>query len=200
MRRAETGFMPTGRGSTDPVVHGVATSLARTYTGLVEAALPERLAELVRLLREREAGQAAGRAEGGAAPGPAQPTRIVVVAEADPVLRELVVALLEESVLDVVACASAEEAVAQIDAPPPQIAQLFTHVRLAGAMDGVQLACLASRAWPDIRLVVTSGGAGDRLGDLPGQAVYLEKPWRALDVLVQVDQAVRHLDPPPPAA
>ncbi|GJD69764.1 hypothetical protein MMMDOFMJ_2702 [Methylobacterium gnaphalii] len=38
-------------------------------------------------------------------------------------------------------------------------------------------------------MVVTSGNAGDRSESLPRRAVFMQKPWRAFDVLVQADRA-----------
>jgi len=72
---------------------------------------------------------------------------------------------------------------------------LFTDVRLAGEMDGAALAQTVSTLWPGIRLVVTSGHADSRVDQLPSDAVFMTKPWLALDVLMQVDQAVRRPDP-----
>ncbi len=46
-------------------------------------------------------------------------------------------------------------------------------------MDGLQLARAVSNLWPRARLVVTSGH-GIRRPDLPDEAVFIAKPWRAL--------------------
>ncbi|GJD58834.1 response regulator [Methylobacterium dankookense] len=192
MRRGDDMLQFSDCGSANPTAHGVANRLAPAYDRLIDVELPPRLGELVLLLQDRDAVGLKGR---GVRSTTTNPTRIVVVVEADALLRELAVAMLEETVLDVVACASAEEAIRLIGEHPDEVAMLFTDIRLAGAMDGVQLAGLASSTWPNIRLVVTSGGGGDRVEELPGQAVYLDKPWRALDVLVQVDQAVRQPGP-----
>jgi len=51
----------------------------------------------------------------------------------------------------------------------------------------VSLAQAVKRRWPDVRVVVTSGASRD--ARLPDQAVYMQKPWRALDVLVQAEHA-----------
>lgn len=188
MRRADDVFQTLDYEPAATTARGVAHGLAGTYANLVDAELPPALGSLVLMLQEREAPiwkHVSGRRT------PPLPTKLVIVVEDDPTVRELAVAMLEETVLDVVACASAEEALAMMREHADNVAMLFTDVQLAGAVDGVQLACLASRNWPNVRLVVTSGGAGDRVTDLPGKAVYLDKPWRALDVLVQVDQAVR---------
>jgi CheY-like chemotaxis protein len=188
MRRADTVLQLSGYEAINPTVHGIANGLAKSYEALVEVDLPAQLDELVLLLRERDAKGRRQRDDHGP---PFQATKLVVVVEDDPVVCELAVAMLEETVLDVVVCASAEEALRVLSEHADHVAMLFSDVQLAGAMDGVQLACLASRNWPNIRLVVTSGGASHRLADLPGKAILLDKPWRALDVLVQVDQAVR---------
>lgn len=195
MRRADNVFLPLGYEPATTTAHGVAYGLADAYAELVDVELPDALASLVLLLQEREASIWKHVSARRASP---LPTRVVIVVEDDPTVRELAVAMLEETVLDVVACASAEEALGVLGEHADSVAMLFTDVQLAGAMDGVQLACLASRNWPNVRLVVTSGGAGNLAAGLPGEAVYLDKPWRALDVLVQVDQAVRQPGPVAP--
>lgn len=115
--------------------------------------------------------------------------RLALVVEDDTDVRDLAVALLEETELDVVTCESAEAALAVLETRGDDVAMLFTDVRLAGAMDGLALADAATRRWPGTRVVVTSG-YGDQ-GRLPQRAVYVQKPWRALDVLMQADRAVR---------
>jgi len=64
---------------------------------------------------------------------------------------------------------------------------LFADADLSGAMDGVALARTVEARWPSVRLVVTSDHGRD--STLPAQAVHMSKPWRALDVLVQAEQA-----------
>lgn len=195
MRRADNLIPPTSDEPVDTIVHGIADGMAGTYAGLVDVELPNDLNALVCLLQERDA--AAWKSLDGTR-SPSVPTKLVIVVEDDPTVRELAVAMLDDTILDVVACASAEEALAVLREHADSVAMLFTDIRLAGAVDGVQLACLASRSWPNVRLVVTSGGAGERVADLPRKAIYLDKPWRALDVLIQVDQAVRPSEPKRP--
>ncbi len=50
--------------------------------------------------------------------------------------------------------------------------------------------------WPWIQMVVTSGGAGDRLDYLPRSATFMPKPWRALDVLVAAEHAAERQQHP----
>lgn len=73
---------------------------------------------------------------------------------------------------------------------------IFADIRLPGMMDGVQLARAACTLWPAIRIVLTSGAAGDRLDELPDSVTFIPKPWRSLDVLVEADKAIREPQSP----
>lgn len=194
MRQANFFYQGSGDERGGPVAHGVAHGLRDTLALPDRQDMPDRLRELADLLVERNA---LGRSEARrAVDAAAEPTRLVLVVEDDPAIRDLAVELLEETALDVVACATGEEAVALLTQQGDAIAMVFTDVRLAGAMDSVELAQTVGGQWPGIRLVVTYGQASPRQDCLPSDAVYLPKPWRALDVLVQVDHAVRHPDCP----
>jgi len=116
------------------------------------------------------------------------PARIALVVEDDPDVRSLAATLIEETDLDVVEEDSAEAALAFLKANARSVALLFADIRLR-RMDGVELARIVKRDWPWIRVLVTSGNPGDRLGDLPRGAKYMQKPWRALDVLIEAERA-----------
>ena len=112
----------------------------------------------------------------------------VVVVEADDDQRSLAATVFEEAGFKVVECASAEAAAAVIDAKRGEIAMIFTDVRLAGAMDGVALAQIARDKTPTVPVVVTSGASGERLRELPARAEYIQKPWRALELLMRAER------------
>jgi CheY-like chemotaxis protein len=116
------------------------------------------------------------------------PARIALVVEDDPDVRSLAATLIEETDLDVVEEDSAEAALAFLKANARSVALLFADIRLR-RMDGIELARIVKRDWPWIRVLVTSGNPGDRLGDLPRGAKYIQKPWRALDVLIEAERA-----------
>lgn len=118
-----------------------------------------------------------------------QPAPIALIVEDDPVVRELAAALLEESDMRVVECEDAEQAFAALCKHGDDIALIFTDVRLPGLLDGVDLAQRAKVLWPRILIVVTTGYPGERLQALPENAVYMPKPWLALDVLMQAEHA-----------
>ncbi|WP_236728847.1 response regulator [Methylobacterium sp. WSM2598] len=193
MRRADTVFQPAQTSSEAAVAHGVGRGLQDLFGAPMQEALPERLRDLVALLVARDA---VGRREEGRRGPAGEPTQLVLVVEDDPAVRDLAVTLLRDTVLDVAACGSGEEAVALLKQRGTEVAMVFTDVRLPGGMDGIALARAVSQLWPGVRVVVTSGFADARIAGLPQGAVYMPKPWRALDVLAQVDHAVRHPDPP----
>ena len=116
------------------------------------------------------------------------PARIALVVEDDPDIRSLAATLIEETDLDVVEEDSAEAALAFLKANARSVALLFADIRLR-RMDGIELARIVKRDWPWIRVLVTSGNPGDRLGELPRGAKYMQKPWRALDVLIEAERA-----------
>jgi CheY-like chemotaxis protein len=113
----------------------------------------------------------------------------VLVVEDDPDVRSLAAAVIEENDVDVVELETAEQALAYLRAHGGDVAAIFVDIRLPGGMDGVDLARAVHIQWPQISVIVTSGDPGDRLELIPRGARYLQKPWRALDVMMAVDRA-----------
>src|ERR1700730_11170618 len=115
--------------------------------------------------------------------GHALPRRsIALVVENDHEERSLLAALLEEMTFEVVECESAEAALAVMQIKGDRVTMLFADIQLAGKMNGVELARICSSHFPGVSVIVTSGDPHDRLTDLPPDAVYMPKPWYALDV------------------
>ena len=174
----------------------IGQTLASIYDDLVSEGVPEHLAALVRRVRQADTEPSAPQAARPPATDPS-PLRLALVVEDDPEIRALAETLLEETELDVIGCDSAEAALAVLQARGGDVALVFADVRLAGAMDGLQLARAVATLWPRARLVVTSGH-GIRRPDLPSEAVFIAKPWRALDVLVEAERAT--IEPSPPVS
>jgi len=120
---------------------------------------------------------------------------IVLVVEDDEDQRSLAATVFEEAGFSVIECESAEAGAAVIDAKRGEIAMIFTDLRLPGRMDGVELAHIAKTKTPSVPVIVTSGASGERLRDLPDSTEYLQKPWRALDLLIRAER-VRGDDAP----
>ena len=114
---------------------------------------------------------------------------MALVVEDDDDQRALAAVLLEESEMEVVECRSAEAALAIMQHSEDRVAMVFTDIGLAGKMDGVELAQVLDDRCPNVSVIVTSGNPGHRLRDLPQRSRYIQKPWRALDVLTAAERA-----------
>lgn len=110
-----------------------------------------------------------------------------LVVEDDPELRSLVSMVLEEALDErVLECESAEAAVAVLDTYGRNVDVLITDIELAGVMNGMQLAEIARRRFPDLNVIVTSGKLEP--DTLPENTTFLAKPWRALELIRQVQR------------
>ena len=120
--------------------------------------------------------------------GQSKPFRaIALVVEDDPMQREMLCLLLEESEVDVIECESAEAAEAVLKRAGGSVALMMTDVQLAGNMSGVELARIARRYNPDMDVIVTSGNPLRQA--LPDGAKFWAKPWAPLDVLREAEIA-----------
>lgn len=117
---------------------------------------------------------------------PVKPTALVV--EDDQDQRELVSLLLEECDMAVIQCETAESAEVVLERVGGSLSMIFTDVKLAGHMSGTELAEIAKGRFPDMTVIVTSGSEAPVL---PAGAMFMQKPWRALDILREAERA-RH--------
>jgi DNA-binding NtrC family response regulator len=104
-----------------------------------------------------------------------------LVVEDDPMQREMIGLLLEQSDFDVIACESAEAAELVLQGHGDKVVLMMTDVELAGNMTGVELAYAAKRYNPDLDVIVTSGRPLRQ--SLPEGALFWAKPWAPLDVI-----------------
>ena len=116
---------------------------------------------------------------------PIRATALIV--EDDAMQREMMCVLLEESNYNVIQCESAEAAELVLDKFSNSLALMITDVSLAGRMNGVELAHIATSRNPQLDVVVTSGRALPE--PLPQGAKFWSKPWAALDVLREAEWA-----------
>jgi DNA-binding NtrC family response regulator len=122
--------------------------------------------------------------------GPKERKPLALIVEDDADQRHLAAALIEETDLDVLECESAEAALSVMQRCGEQILLVLVDIRLPGIIDGVDLAQAVRRHWPHVKVIVTSGDPGDRLSSLPKEAAYMDKPWRALDVLIAAEEVL----------
>jgi two-component system, cell cycle response regulator CpdR len=109
--------------------------------------------------------------------------RLALVVEDDPVQRETIVTLLQESDMDVIQCESGEAAEMVLEHVGGCLTTLLTDVNLAGSMDGIELAQIAHDRYPELRIVVIS--ANPRVSRLPDGTQFIAKPWSPLELLRQ---------------
>jgi DNA-binding NtrC family response regulator len=101
--------------------------------------------------------------------------------------RALLTMLLEESEMEFLDCDSAEAAVSVLDRISESVWFLFTGENLAGTMSGAALAAKAKDRFPQMDVVATSSSLPP---ELPGDAKFMPKPWRPLDVLREVQRVI----------
>jgi CheY-like chemotaxis protein len=109
-----------------------------------------------------------------------------LVVEDDPMQREMICVLLEESDVDVIECESAEAAELVLESAGSNVALVLTDVQLAGNKNGIELAHIARKYNPGIGVIVTSGRPLPQ--QLPEGAKFWSKPWVPLDVIREAER------------
>jgi CheY-like chemotaxis protein len=121
--------------------------------------------------------------------GQSKPFRATaLIVEDDPMQREMMSLLLEES-----SCETAEAAELVLKRSGGRVLLLMTDVQLAGRMSGVELAHIAKQRNPRLSVVVTSGRPLSQ--PLPEDAKFWSKPWAPLDVLREAETALVNQSP-----
>jgi CheY-like chemotaxis protein len=111
-----------------------------------------------------------------------------LIVEDDPMQRQMIGLLLEESDFDVIECESAEAAEQVLERIADSLMLMMTDVNLAGPMDGVELAHVARKYNPELEVIVTSGKPLRR--NLPEGAKFWAKPWAPLDIIREAERAM----------
>ncbi len=125
--------------------------------------------------------------------------KVVLVAEDDDFIREIVTDLLSENGHVVLQVANAAQALEILRESSHKVDLLFTDVKMPGRMDGMELAALVAATWPDIRILIASGHIRPTPAEIPARSLFIPKPYTA-DVM---DQAIMDLflaDAPAPQA
>ena len=121
--------------------------------------------------------------------GQSKPFRATaLIVEDDPMQRDMICLLLEESEVDVIECESAEAAELVLERAAGSLVLMMTDVQLAGNMDGVELAHIARKYNPEI-------GRDRHLGQAAASGIarrrqFWAKPWAPLDVIREAERMV----------
>lgn len=129
---------------------------------------------------------------------PSDTRPVILVVEDEPDERFLASALLEETGFRVIEAETAERALAILNDHGDEVSVVFSDVRTPGPIGGFELARIIGVTWPRVRVLLTSGDAGDQPSDLRVSATFIPKPWRAPDILAWVEEAAGR--PPKTAA
>ncbi|WP_430913825.1 response regulator [Methylobacterium sp. sgz302541] len=120
---------------------------------------------------------------------PAGTKPVILVVEDQPDERFLAATLLEETGFTVIEAETADHALAILNDRAEEVSVVFSDVRTPGPIGGFELARIIGVTWPSVRVLLTSGDAGDQPSDLRMSATFIPKPWRAQDILTWVEEA-----------
>jgi CheY-like chemotaxis protein len=116
---------------------------------------------------------------------------VILVAEDEDSLRLLATDILEDQGFRVVEAANAQAALDVLESTP-EVRLLFTDIHMPGPLDGMELARRVHERWPHVQLVLTSGQSQPCPEDIPGEGRFIPKPYRAEQLVGQVETLLRH--------
>jgi CheY-like chemotaxis protein len=121
-------------------------------------------------------------ANGAADPRKGGGGQMVLVVEDEPMQRMMMSELLYDAGFWSVEAGDAHQALHLLEARK-DIKIVFVDINLPFGLDGLELARIVRRQWPDIAIVLTSGLMDAPFDDLPDGAVFFQKPFRSQDVV-----------------
>ncbi len=110
-----------------------------------------------------------------------RPDKVVLVVDDEPLVRMNAVDMFEDLGFEVLEASNGLDAVAQLE-ERPDVTLLFSDCRMPG-MSGQELADIATRRWPGLRVVLVSGFVNVR----PENRTFLSKPYdlRAIERVIR---------------
>lgn len=106
----------------------------------------------------------------------------VLVVEDEPLLRMVMVDELEDAGFHVVEAGDGDEAVRALN-DNPQFAAVLTDIEMPGSVNGVMLAKITNKLYPDAAVIVMSGRVHPRAADLPPNTRFFGKPFQHRDLI-----------------
>ena len=103
-------------------------------------------------------------------------------------LRELSVSELKDAGYDVLEAPTAVDALAILTSGVA-IAVIFTDVNMPGGLNELELSEVVGERWPQVRLIVTSGGGQVRASDVRRPGHFIPKPY-PLDQMIAAVRAL----------
>lgn len=112
--------------------------------------------------------------------------RTILLVEDDVLLRMLASDELRAAGFAVLEARDADEAMAILDSGVP-LDMVLTDIRMPGSMDGLGLAGIVRRRWPELKIVVASGERPAR-SDLAAADEFVAKPYNPSGLVARVRQ------------
>ncbi len=118
-----------------------------------------------------------------------QPAPVVLVVDDEALLRWHASDLLASAGYRVVEADDAATALRILETRE-DVRLLFTDVQMPGALDGLDLVRKVHERWPNVLLLVTSGGVDLVDDDLPDHGQFVAKPYGEGDLLAHVSTMI----------
>lgn len=107
-------------------------------------------------------------------------TPFALVVEDDPIVRMDACAILKDAGFRCLDAATPEQALEILDRAGESIQLLFSDVHMPPSqLTGFDLAHRCARDWPEIWILIASGGVTPGPGDLPERTEFISKPFSA---------------------
>jgi CheY-like chemotaxis protein len=115
---------------------------------------------------------------------------LALIVDDEALLRLYAAGVLEDHGFKVVEAENAAAALNILEANS-NVRLLFTDIQMPGELNGMGLAREVHARWPDVLLVITSGQTRPNPADIPDDGRFIKKPYRAADLLSEVDDLMR---------
>ncbi len=112
---------------------------------------------------------------------------VVLIVEDEFATRMAAADAVSDMGLQVREAGDADEALEEIERQP-DVSVLFTDVEMPGTLSGLDLAEKVHHDWPDVELIVTSGGREIEDADLPDNGTFIRKPYKTSQLVKTVAQ------------
>ena len=105
----------------------------------------------------------------------------VLIVEEEALIRMESIDIVKDAGFTALEAVDADEAVRILDIRH-DIRVVFVDIKMSGSMDGLRLAHVIRDRWPPVHLILTSGQSITNAGELPQNALFIQKPYSAEQV------------------
>lgn len=115
---------------------------------------------------------------------------LVLVVEDEFLVRLTAVDAIEDAGFTVLEAEDADRALELLQ-HRTDIGVLFTDIKMPGRVDGLELARVVRERWPAIKIILTSGHLYREDVDMPLSVPFLQKPYRARELIAGLVEVIR---------